>query len=649
MNDTLPLSIQPVISYPKEAEVGKTYLMEIDLQMPESGFEWQYEEEEYLIYCMVNAGNLFTVRTVGEPAIVLHRFGGTYGNAKFLLEADIEEKSGSISVVFVNQWGTPIKSVNCGVTLQESILSPTLPIENSIELIKRVVERGLENLNMSSQNLEAFPDEIFDLSSLEELNLSQNNIQVIPEEIGHLSNLRILNLSYNLLTEIYSSFDPFQPPSPEAYVEFESVRGGWEIVREMGYKIKRSKQPTCQLYSGHRGVGKSTELLRLLKYLEQENYFVVYFAADDEDIEPQDTEYADILFACTRHLVQEIKLEKTHNPLLNWMQEHWESMKDLAMTKISFQELSLEAQIAQFGKISANLRATPDKRQEIRQEINANTTSLVEALNDFIREGEKYLKSVDTESRGIVLMVDNLDRIVETKEEGKPSNHNEIYLNRSELLRGLACHVIYTVPIAMIYSGQASQLENNYDTPDVMPMIIVRNPNDEENSAGLEKLRELISRRVELIDPNLVKTLTGKVEGLDYPPVFDSPETLNFLCLMSGGHVRNLVQLIQKAIDWTDVLPITAKAARRAMEETRETYRKTVQEGQWEILARSCHLRQAKNDEQHLRLLLNRCLLEYRYYDDEDTLQIWHNVHPLIEGIPRFQEELKKYESGQAT
>ena len=321
-------------------------------------------------------------------------------------------------------------------------------------------------------------------------------------------------------------------------------------------------------------------------------------------------------------------------------------MKDLALTEISFEGLSLEGQISQFAKITANLRATPDKRREIRQKINANTPSLVEALNEFIREAEKYLKSLDPESRGIVMVADNLDRIVEVQEAaGKPSNYDEIYLNRSEILRGLACHVIYTVPIAMIYSGQASQLENNYDTPDVLPMIMVRNPNDGENSAGLEKLKELVCRRVELIEPNLVKTLTGKVEGVDAPAVFDSPETLKLLCMMSGGHVRNLLQLIQKAIDWTDVLPITAKAARRAVEETRETYRKTVQEGQWEFLARSCHLRQAKNDEQHLRLLLNRCLLEYRYYDDKDTLQIWHNVHPLIEGIPRFQEELKKYES----
>lgn len=51
------------------------------------------------------------------------------------------------------------------------------------------------------------------------------------------------------------------------------------------------------------------------------------------------------------------------------------------------------------------------------------------------------------------------------------------------------------------------------------------------------------------------------------------------------------------------------------------------------------------NDGEHLRLLLNRCLLEYRYYDADDNLQTWYNVHPLIEGIPRFQTALKKVQS----
>lgn len=372
----------------------------------------------------------------------------------------------------------------------------------------------------------------------------------------------------DLLTEIYSSFEPFQPPRQEAYVDCQEVRGKWNVVRELGRKITRSKQATCQLYTGHRGVGKSTELLRLKEYLEQEKYFVVYFAADEQDIEPQDTEYADILFACTRHLVEAIKLSD-HNPLLTWMKDRWQTLKDLALTEVSFEGLNLEGQISQFAKITANLRAVPDKRREMRQKINANTPSLVDALNDFIREAKSILAK---DCRGLVIVADNLDRIVETKSAGEPSNYEEIYLNRSELLRGLECHVIYTVPISLVYSERATRLEDNYDKPDVLPMVMVRNQDGSINTDGIAKLREVIAKRIELIDPKLAQALDTQV--------FDSAATLERLCLMSGGHVRNLMQLIRTALDWTDELPITAEAVQRAIEEARDTYRNTIQESQ---------------------------------------------------------------------
>lgn len=445
--------------------------------------------------------------------------------------------------------------------------------------------------------------------------------------------------SEELLIEIYSSFEPFQPPSEEAYVDCQEVRGKWDVVRELGRKITRSKKPTCQLYTGHRGVGKSTELLRLKEYLEAKKYFVVYFAADELDIEPQDTDYAEILFACTRHLVEEIKLIN-HNPLLQWLEKRWESLKDLALTEVEFEGLSLEAQVAQFATIIANLKAVPDKRRELRKRINENTRSLIDALNDFITEARKVLPS--EKNQDLVIIVDNLDRIVETKEEGKPSNYDEIYLNRSEMLRGLKCHVIYTVPITMVYSGRATRLEDNYDTPDVLPMVMVRNPDNSINQQGLTKLKELVLRRIQIIEPKLTQTLVGFVEGLDIPPVFDSPETLDQLCFMSGGHVRNLMQLIQKAIDWTEELPINAQAVNRAVEEARQTYRRQIQEDQWDVLASVYHHRQVKRDEAHLRLLLNRCLLEYRYYDENEALQTWCNVHPLVEGIRQFQEALSR-------
>jgi hypothetical protein len=107
---SLPISVQPVISYPREAQVGKTYLMTVDLRLAE-GAEWLFEEEEYPVYCMVDSEPLFRCEAVGEAAIVLHRFGGSYGAAEFLISATRTEARGSIQVILINSQGVPVRSI----------------------------------------------------------------------------------------------------------------------------------------------------------------------------------------------------------------------------------------------------------------------------------------------------------------------------------------------------------------------------------------------------------------------------------------------------------------------------------------------------------------------------------------------------------
>ncbi len=260
-------------------------------------------------------------------------------------------------------------------------------------------------------------------------------------------------MTQDLLTEIYNVFNPFDPPPKEAYVNCEEVRGNLNVLRDLGRKIIRSNnKSTCQLYTGHRGVGKSTELLRLKEDLEENNFFVVYFAANDEDIDLEDTEYADILLACTKHLVQAIKL-KDENPLKGlskWLQERMQSFTDLLLTQLTFDGLSLAAQVSQFAKITATLKAQPDNRRQIRDRINANVPSLLVALNQFIDVAKK---SLPNNYQDLVLIVDNLDRIVERQNAANQlNNYDEIFIKRHEQMRGLHCHVIYTVPIAMVYS-----------------------------------------------------------------------------------------------------------------------------------------------------------------------------------------------------
>ncbi|WP_338043206.1 MULTISPECIES: ATP-binding protein [Okeania] len=260
-----------------------------------------------------------------------------------------------------------------------------------------------------------------------------------------------------LLTNLYNSFDPFQPlPAGDPlYVDCKKVRGDGDVLVDLGRKIKRSNRMTCQLYAGHRGAGKSTELLRLKQYLESQKIFVVYFAADEQDIDAEDAEYTDILLACTRHLLQDLKDAAEPNSVVNWLKDRWQELKDLALTEIDFEKVNVDVTISAFAKITANLRAVPTLRQEIRQKIYPHTVTLIKVLNEFINDAKKNLPNGCTE---LAVIVDNLDQIVPVIQEDKRTNHDHIFIDRSEQLKALNCHIIYTVPISMVYSHRAADL-----------------------------------------------------------------------------------------------------------------------------------------------------------------------------------------------
>ncbi|NES86390.1 MAG: ATP-binding protein, partial [Moorea sp. SIO2B7] len=262
-------------------------------------------------------------------------------------------------------------------------------------------------------------------------------------------------MSQDLITKVYNAFNPFEPlqPGDRAYVNCSKVRGNENIFREIGRKIERSDISTCQLYTGHRGVGKSTELLRLKADLETKGFFVIYFAATEGDIDEQDTEYADILLACTRHILEELKNYAKPQPLLNWLQSRWTALQDLALSEVKFDRLGVEEQIAVFTKLTATLRRIPKSRDTIRKQINLYSISLIEALNEFI--GEASIK-LSASQKKLVVIADNLDRIVPVARGDKRNSHDEIFIDYNSQLKSLDCHVVYTVPISLVYSNRAT-------------------------------------------------------------------------------------------------------------------------------------------------------------------------------------------------
>jgi len=86
--DQPAIHLKPIISYPRIAEAGEHYLLTIDVQLAEDS-PWPYPEEEFEISFVLKTEPFFLHEPFGEdePGLVLHRFGGTYGPAEYLLTA----------------------------------------------------------------------------------------------------------------------------------------------------------------------------------------------------------------------------------------------------------------------------------------------------------------------------------------------------------------------------------------------------------------------------------------------------------------------------------------------------------------------------------------------------------------------------------
>jgi hypothetical protein len=78
------------------------------------------------------------------------------------------------------------------------------------------------------------------------------------------------------------------------YIDFSDVRG-CKIVEELQRTIVRISpdDPTCQLFTGHIGCGKSTELQRLKAELELAGFHVIYFESS-QDLDMADIDVSDI-------------------------------------------------------------------------------------------------------------------------------------------------------------------------------------------------------------------------------------------------------------------------------------------------------------------------------------------------------------------
>jgi hypothetical protein len=421
------------------------------------------------------------------------------------------------------------------------------------------------------------------------------------------------------------------------YIDFASVRGS-EIIEELkGNIVDFFDEPTCALFTGHIGCGKSTELLRLKAELEHEGFHVVYFESSD-DLEMADVDIGDVLLAIARRISESLE-EIQLTPQAAGFRGLLDTTKRVLFTEIdvkatagvlgnkvgidsSKKEVSLSAGIAELTVTAKNDQTL---REKLNQFLGPQKNRLLESINqELIEPAIAKLQQVDR--RGLVVIIDNLDRIDNRQKPFGRSQQEYLFVDQSECLMNLNCHLVYTMPLALKFSLDYETLKQRFgEEPRMLPMVPVQYRDGSDSDKGINLLRQMVlARAFPDLDPEERLTRINEV--------FDSLDSLDRLCRITGGHVRDLLRLLSEWIGKGRQLPLSGEVLEKLIRASRNDMTMNISQQEWELLQQVHQRLRVGSDPTYQTLIRRRLVFEYR--DDEGS---WFNVNPILIGANELQ------------
>ena len=412
------------------------------------------------------------------------------------------------------------------------------------------------------------------------------------------------------IKKIYQAFDPspLEANETDLYVDLDEVRGSTGLVKKLAQTIKLSETTTTQLLAGHIGSGKSTELRLLQKQLQDDGYFVV-FCQILEDIDERDADFPDVLLSMMRQMASQVKDKAKIELKPSYFTQRFEELNELFKSKVDLTDL-----INGLFNLSSAIKSSPDTRKKIREIFEPKTNDWLSAANDIISNADLELSKKGRSD--LVIIVDDLDKVsVEKSKEQQFSVAERLFLNRHAQLTGFQCHIVYTLPLPLVYSCRERDIASLYklDAPPVVPMTKVVGRDGRKYKKGFDKFVSIIQKRIDK-----AKATTR---------VFENNGIRDKIIRYSAGQPRQLMILIREAIIAGSV-PIKEEYIENIARKIRHSYERQLRQEHWSIIEqvkRDKRLeRNDSNDSLCMELLANRAIL---YYLNEDQ---WYGLNPLL-------------------
>ncbi len=341
-------------------------------------------------------------------------------------------------------------------------------------------------------------------------------------------------------------FDIFAPGREQLYIPLQPLRSPRQferIKRELGiFHGELSKIPNDYikyLFSGHRGSGKTVELLRFNREINQPEQYFSVFVSLQEEVEINRLQPEDLYFILITKLLRELRAHKVRYDRAEFEEIAAEWVRDKEVSEEIKRRRGMEAGIsakAGFsfwdilsaeGFLKGFYGYENASTEKIRRSIRRNPGDLVQRLNQALI-GVRQALQKQKKGRDLLFIVDDF-------EKSRPEVYNNVFLVDTKFMQEMQVHLICCVPIQTFYQVQ-NQAAADLFRISYLPMIRL------EGDARQEFSR-IVTERV-------------------HPELFE-PGVLDQIVELSGGSPRQFLRLTNQCLLDTD-----EKVSRNILDET---------------------------------------------------------------------------------
>ncbi len=199
------------------------------------------------------------------------------------------------------------------------------------------------------------------------------------------------------------------------------------------------------------------------------------------------------------------------------------------------------------------------------------------------------------------------------------SDAREFFIENVHQLTQIQSLFIYCAPIHLLHAD--NQLNASFGQPFRVPMLKIRERGGAKVAEHYQVMRELVHKRVPAY-------------------LFDDAETLDYLIEYSGGHPRDLLRLLNVAINFSDDEKIEQQAAKKSVQQLANEYRRFIHSQDYARLVEIDRHPDSPDDftdAESSKMLYNLILLEYN-----DCFWKSHPVISTLSGYKKAQSEAQE-------